>query len=428
MRFRFGLTLSLAVCTMTCHADLLAGAARVSITPDTKEFHYQLGGYVAKERTGHPATGIHDTCYARTIVLSSGTTRVAVVSLDLCFLPANMKSAVLSRIGVSGVKAAGLFLAATHTHSAPDPLALHSANTGKAGDLSTYDPKLADWMADHIAQSINEAAAKLTPAKVGSMQVDKVGLNRNRRGERLTDDQLTVVRVVSVDNKPLAEIVNYAAHPVYFGPSMMEVSGDWSGSMARILEAKEPGVVALFLNGAEGDASANGSDEGTSADKITTYAAKLGIAAYELMMQTRLTIDAKISCWTQTVQLPPRQPHPFFMLAAAAMRATPGQAKELVNQTMPTSCELSFIQIGPLLLMGFPGEPTAAVGLAAKALARERGVAIPAITALTNGWLGYLVTAEQYKAGKYEPTMSFYGETIGATILEGVKSGLLQHK
>ena len=45
----------------TARAELMAGAARVSITPDPKEFSYPLGGYVAPARLGHNATGVHDT-------------------------------------------------------------------------------------------------------------------------------------------------------------------------------------------------------------------------------------------------------------------------------------------------------------------------------------------------------------------------------
>ncbi|MEP6755943.1 MAG: neutral/alkaline non-lysosomal ceramidase N-terminal domain-containing protein [Chthonomonadales bacterium] len=418
-----------ALCSLqVAHADLLAGAARTSITPDQKLFQYQLGGYVAKERTGHNSTGVHDTCYARALVLANGSTRVAIVSLDLCFMPANVKTAVLQRIGASKVPADCVFLSATHTHSAPDPLALHSGNTGKAGDLSTFNPKLLDWMADQIGAAINEAASKLQPAKAGSAQRGGIGLNRNRRGEKITDDEMTALRIVDATNKPIACMVNYAAHPVYFGANMMEVSGDWSGSFARVLEAKEPGSVALFLNGAEGDASANGSDDGMPAEKIVTFATKLGQAATSLLNSITPESDVAISGWTHTVQLPPRKPHPFFLLAGAAMRATPAQVKELVDHSMPTTCELSFVRIGNLTLMGFPGEPTAPVGLAAKAMARDAGIKNPAVVALTNGWLGYLVTAEQYKAGKYEPTMSFYGETIGATMLEGVKVGILKSK
>src|SRR5258708_5259398 len=167
--------LLLLLLSSSANAELTAGASKVSITPDQKEFGYQLGGYVAKERTGHNAVGVHDQCYSRALVISDGTHKAAIVSLDLCFLPSSLKTAVLSRIGTSGIASDGLFLSATHTHSGPDPLALHAANTGPSGSLPTYDAKLADWIADRIAQSISEASARMKPARIGSGQLQGLG-------------------------------------------------------------------------------------------------------------------------------------------------------------------------------------------------------------------------------------------------------------
>src|SRR5262249_25731854 len=128
------LSVSLCLCGSKSHAELKAGAARVSITPDPKAMPYPLGGYVSPPRLGHNATGIHDACAAPALVLSDGTTKCAVVSLALCFLPASVREAVAARLGGTGLSAA-LFLAATHTHSGPDPLVLHRANTGPSGAL-----------------------------------------------------------------------------------------------------------------------------------------------------------------------------------------------------------------------------------------------------------------------------------------------------
>lgn len=410
--------------SLAAHADLQAGAAKVSITPDPKAIPYTLGGYVTPERLSEKATGIHDTCYARALVLANGKTQCALVSLDLCFLPANLKEAVAGRISATGISALGIFLAATHTHSAPDPLLLHNGNTTTGSALPSYDPKLLEWFADRIARAITEAHSRLRPARVGSGQMQGLGLNRNRRGEKLTDDEMTLLKVTDTDGKPLAAVFNYAAHPVYYGAEMMEVSGDWSGTFQRQMEAVLPGSVVLFLNGAEGDASPNGADEGTPAEKIDTYSAKLTEKARSLYTATSVHKIDNLAAWTQTVQLPERRPHPFFLLAASRFRANAEQARALVNRMMPQQSELSFLRVGDALFIGMPGEPTAAVGLAAKALAKEKGIPCPAVVALTNGWLGYLVTAEQYRAGKYEASMSFYGDEIGARILEGVRAGL----
>jgi hypothetical protein len=402
----------------------MAGAAKVSITPDPKAIGYQLGGYVAPQRTGHNATGIHDTCYARALVLRDGGAKAAIVSLDLCFMPASVKAAVLSRIGATGIPAAGLFLSATHTHSAPDPLGIHAGNVGQAGGLQTFDPKLSDFIAGRIAQAISEANGKLRAARAGCGQAERLGLNRNRRSDKLTDDTMTALKVVDSDGKPLAAIFNYAAHPTYYGPEMMSVSGDWAGTFERQMEAVYPGMVALFLNGAEGDASPNGADEGTNAEKIDTYSAKICQAARGLYEGIETSANGGLSAWTHETELGPPKPHPFFLLAAGALHATADQARALVNRLMPEKCEVSFVRVGTLLLIGVPCEPTASIGLTAKAMTPPPGVKTVGIVALTNGWLGYVLTPEQYKAGKYEATMSFYGDQGGEKILAGVKAGL----
>ena len=415
---------TLFICSVAARGQLIAGAAKVSITPDQKQFSYQLGGYVSPDRTGHNAVGVHDNCYARALVLSQGNSRAAIVSVDLCFLPGNVRDMVALRVENIGFKRENLFLSATHTHSAPDPLAMHSLNNLPAGKLSSFDPKLTDWICDRIAESITTAVKEAVPAKAGSGQLEKLGLNRNRRGETVTDDEMTGLKVTHIDGKPIAFVLNYAAHPVYFGSEMLQVSGDWSGAYENQMEALNPGAVALFLNGAGGDASPNGADAGTSAEKIMTYSAKITEKSIALLSQIVPTDGVTFRSWSHETPMPPQKPHPSFMLASILMKATPEQAKDLINRVMPAKIEISYLQIGPLLLMGVPGEPTTPIGLAAKASAREKGIKNPAIVALTNGWIGYIVTPEQYKAGKYEPTMSFYGDQVGVFVLDGIRQGL----
>ncbi len=422
------ITAVLLIASSLVRAELMAGAAKVSITPDQKVFSYQLGGYVSPDRTGHNAVGVHDNCYSRALVLSDGKTKVAIVSLDLCFMPANVKTSVLQHLNGTGISTEGLFLSATHTHSAPDPLAFHSANNMPAGKLSSYDEKLTNWVAEKIAESIQTANSSLKPARAGAAQLDKVGLNRNRRGEMITDDQMTVLKVTDTSGKTVAAILNYAAHPVYFGSEMLQVSGDWAGAYENQIESLNPGAVALFLNGAEGDASANGADVGTSAERITTFSTKMASTTRRLLDTVAMKDDVSIKAWIQETPMPPQKPHPSFILASFLMKATPDQTKDLINRVMPAKIDVCYIQIGDLLLMGVPGEPTTPIGLAAKGAARAKGIKYPAIVALTNGWIGYIVTPEQYKAGKYEPTMSFYGDQVGVKVLEGVRAGLERFK
>ncbi len=374
--------------------------------------------------------------YARALALSDGKATVVVVSLDLCFVPASVKTETLKHLKMDGetsVDAAHLFLAATHTHTAPDPLAMHTGNTfTNLKGWTPFDAKLLDFTAAQIAKVIAQAVKGMVPVSVGVKTEDATGANRNRRGDPTVDPALTVLKVTQIsDGKPLAAIVNFAAHPTLYDDKMMDISADWPGVMTGDVESAgakgeaNGAGVCLFLNGAEGDASPNGVDDVASGDaKVSTYGHRMGKRVLEQLAGAATAGEMPLAMWTQTVALPPRKPNALFFLAAAQMGASISQSKDLVNALMPTETQINFVRVGDLLLIGFPCEPTGDVGLAAKAMARQAGYKTPAVVALVNDWLAYALTPPQYKAGKYEAVMSFYGDQFGPTLLDGVKTGL----
>ena len=411
-------------------AQLRAGAAKVSITPDVMAMSVPLGGYAA--RRGAPATGVHDPVYARALMLQNGTVKVAVVSLDLCFLPTNVKDEVMKRVvagGVNGMDSAHLFLSATHTHSAPDPLAMHSGNTFlNLKGWTPFNPKLLDFTSGKIAEAVIAADKNLTPAKIGSAVKNAVGLNRNRRGDPTVDPALTVVEVQKSDGSALATIVNFAAHPTLYDDKMLQISADWPGVMAADVETATSGAPCLFLNGAEGDASPNGVDDAKGDAKVTVYGHKISAVVNALLSTVKMDSPdaANLATWTTEVSLPPRKANAMFYLAAGQLGATIAQAKEFVTGLMPATTQFTFVRIGGLLLIGFPCEPSGDIGMAAKAAARKAGFTTPCVVALTNGWLAYCLTPTQYKAGKYEAVMSFYGDGFGPALLTALDTGLAQ--
>src|SRR4029077_15466061 len=97
----------------TAHADdvqLQAGVARADITPASFMTMY---GY-ANRKCG-PANGTHDPLYAKALVLATGESRMAIVTLDLGNIVApNLGPKVAGALGIPV-----LLLAASHTHSGP---------------------------------------------------------------------------------------------------------------------------------------------------------------------------------------------------------------------------------------------------------------------------------------------------------------------
>jgi hypothetical protein len=113
----------------------------------------------------------------------------------------------------------------------------------------------------HLIDAINEAAANVQDARIGWGSA-QVPMNRNRHTKKEpkpTDSELTVLRFDSIDGKPIALMVNFAAHPTMLPGEELKFSAEWPGQMMAAAEAALGSNVA-FLQGAAGDMSPNTTD------------------------------------------------------------------------------------------------------------------------------------------------------------------------
>lgn len=401
-------------------APLRAGSAKVEITPDVKALRVPLGGYAARKDS--PATGVHDPIYARAVVFADDKQTIRIVSVDLCFVPANVRDAVRMHLKNPN---APLFLSATHTHSAPDPLAMHAGNAIQFSGFSKFDAALRDFIAKGIAEAVNQAESRLEAATLEIATAKVVGLNRNRRSEKTLDTEMGILRVKQAKGENGALLVNFASHPTVYGDKMREISADWCGAMTAKLDAGNgKNGVSLFLNGAEGDASPVADTGKTDEERVALYAERMVNVVQEQLKASKPQTNPTLTYHEHVFDLPPRKPNGLFYAAAGSLGVSIPQAKQFVTALMPEKTRLTFVQLGDILLMGFPCEPTAELGLKAKALARKSGYKFPLVVALTNDWLAYVLMPEQYKNGGYETGMSFYGEKFGAVLLGEVEKGL----
>lgn len=233
--------------------EVRAGVARVEITPPKG---MPLWGYAS--RRDAPGTGVLDPLHARAVVLAAGKDRWAVVSLDLGRAPTRrIGDSIRRQVKEEGID--HLFLVASHTHHGP-VLELESWPDAQKPYVAELERKL--------VAVVREAAANLAPARLG-IASREVALNRNRhskRPDRPVDRELIVVRVEQADGKPVAHLVNFAAHPTMHPAKVHQFSADFPGPLAAHVE-KELGGLCLFLQGAAGDLSANPGPE-TGPDKF----------------------------------------------------------------------------------------------------------------------------------------------------------------
>jgi neutral ceramidase len=341
------------------HAQTLeAGVASVDITPP---LGMSLQGY---PDSGRVANGIRDPLYARALVLRAGSQRMALVDLDLIapLEPDYVKQLrEAARADVSYV-----LVAAIHTHSGP-PL------------IPTLSPPPGDWESSvigKIAMAIHQAETQAVPVRLGvGYGVAYIGHNRLRRNRDSgvtwfeknwtgastspVDPTVGVLRIDDMSGNPVAILVNYACHPVIFGPDSPLYSADFPGVMSRVVENAMGGKVrCFFLQGGDGDINplyavtplAEGAAE--LSDRTGT---ELGRVAASVAQQIKTIADTAPSLQFAQDILPfgPRWDARKW-LAAAPHGAAEIAAKTKSQYELPVVTVLINKQ---LALLGMAGEP-----------------------------------------------------------------------
>jgi hypothetical protein len=215
-------------------SPLRVGAAKVDVTPAVGELPRN-------------SQGILDRLHARAIVLESGASTAALITVDAGVIPDAIWQAVTQQVQKElGIPTGNVFLTATHTHSAG----------GQRG---------ADY-AQKIVESVRLAKQKLTPARMGyGTGVSYINVNRNiidpktnrwwegANYEGPSDKTVAVLRFESLDGAPIAVYYNYAVHAVIAG-QLDQVSGDIPGAASRYVEDSfDDRIVAVWSSGAAGD-------------------------------------------------------------------------------------------------------------------------------------------------------------------------------
>ncbi|MBL8793772.1 MAG: neutral/alkaline non-lysosomal ceramidase N-terminal domain-containing protein [Planctomycetia bacterium] len=219
-----------------------AGAAVIDITPP---IGFPMWGYAARHDA--PSEGVLDPLKARAVVLEVGDQRLAIVSLDLGRAPTRQSTVAIRARIQRDARIDHVLLVASHTHHGP-VLELDDWPTPQAPYVRSLETKLGDV--------IVAAAKELKPARLG-IASKEVALNRNRHSKRAdapVDRELLVLRLEDADGKPIAHLVNFAAHAVLQDSKGRKFSADFPGVLASVVE-KELGGQCLFLQGAAGDLS-----------------------------------------------------------------------------------------------------------------------------------------------------------------------------
>ena len=387
-------------------ASLMAGAAKVEITPPVGT---PLAGY--SKRRGKHSVGIRDPLYVRAVVLSDGEDTAVIVSADLLVLPGPLVDKVLRGIFADlRIPRQAVVLTATHTHSGAGAIAdgfLYERVFG------SYDGKIEEGVAARIRWAVKQAVENRKPVTWGSA-LDEQFLagsveNRDTPGG-LVDPSLAVLLLEGQEGQPKAVLVNTAAHATLMDSQDFRFSADFPGELCRQIEGIYPGVVCLFINGAAGDARPRDSIGATPDERIERFGRLLAEGTTALISRMPTQAKADLAAWGGWFQLPPQQ-----------IRLGPIPVPQEIGQLLrPSSAYFNLVGLEGLVMVPLSGEMTAELGLRLKQRLAEQGVQ-PLLLGYANGYLGYSVTPEQYRAGSYEAAMTWYGPNFGTLMIQDIR-------
>lgn len=422
------LTVLLLVATGTVLASQMAAAGqfraacvKVDITPDTPQW---LHGYAPRK-----SEGVHDRIYHRIVAMDDGTTRMFLVSSDICTVSLAFHNAVCERLQRElGIKPAQVWWSTTHTHSAPHvgPQELSPLFVGPLGDRSSIQQDTAYWtrVTDLFVDGIRQSQSRLEPARLG-IGTGSAEANVNRRERKAdgrvvlgvnsdgaVDRQIGILRLERPDGAPIGLVANYAIHGTALGGGNKQVSGDVPGWVAEYVQGKI-GAPMLLVNGAEGNVAPRHS----VGSKINDPRLK----QYETLLGDRiLSANASIARTTD---------HVVFSVAATVIR-TPrrkglGWPDELAQYASVSESggKLVHIPVWSLVINGDTVLWAAPLELFSEIAINIRNASPFANTfyfGLTNGSLLYLPTKAAFGEGGYEPSISVVTDQAEADFTSGV--------
>ncbi len=200
---------------------------------------------------------------ARAVVLSVGSSKVAIVSVDSIGLFNVTMERIRAEVKRLDPSLTQIFISSTHDESAPDPLGLWGPDTGEEGNpespvavSSGVDEYYFNWMVPRVAHAVVAAdearkTAKLEVA-IGSLPSN---VQTCWSSYPFIDDQaLPVLQAKGAHGQVIFTLVDVSTHNETLSFSGVptythELSADWAGRMRQALEARWPGSIGVEVAG-----------------------------------------------------------------------------------------------------------------------------------------------------------------------------------
>jgi hypothetical protein len=216
--------------------------------------------------TSDPAVMVHDPLYAKALVLDDGATQVVIIAMDVVaiggisevsddFLP-QLRARIQGELAIPG---SHVLVNASHSHPPVHLLCEHEEQVARVFDaVRRAKQDMVEVSAGvgvgHEDRFVVNRTVRLKNGKHWTIRhANPMAWDEDVAGLGPIDPEIGILRFDRLDGQPLAVIFNYACHPLVGVSPWRQVSAQFPGFAAKVIEDNLPGATALFLQGAGGD-------------------------------------------------------------------------------------------------------------------------------------------------------------------------------
>ncbi len=378
-------------------SSLLVGAAKRDITPTAAtappDGTVFLGGYgFGPER---PSTGVIEPIFVRAFVVSGPEGTVAFAQNETQGTFAAYKEGPYGLIDVGeaveaatdgAVPRSHVIVGSDHSHAGPD-------TTGVWGGLP--ESYLA-FLRDQTVGAIVDAYESREQANLWTGAVDATDLIRSQFDQPpndVVDGELRVLVATEPSDsaKPIATLINYAAHATVMGSGNTLISGDWpsivSDGIERTLGIDTAVVMVADVGRTQPQRGLGGGD--ADEERLRSYGALVEERALLAIANLEPVEGVEVTATQRFLREPYANPlSPIDLLLGVVSRSdTPPWLSEETIGTV-----VSAARVGNVLFAAVPGEGYPAIQLA---MEERVGAAQHFFFGLANDQLGYLIAPEE---------------------------------
>ena len=445
--------------------NLKAGFARVNINPP---MGINIRGYY-KVRL---AEAILDDLEINALALELGDTKTLLLSIDHCGMAQEISVKFRQAASESsGVPMENIIIAATHTHTGP--AILFDTDDTLIKDYTNFVLKrfadVAKFAIDDLKPAAmgfgkgtapNVAFVRRYVMKDGSLKTNP-GVN-NPDIVRPVGDTDESVNVLRFDREGADSIVfvNFANHPDVVGGC--KISADWPGLLRKSVEKILDNTKCIFFNGAQGDVNhvnvhpkggdlngmfmdfddvSRGYSHAQYIARVVTGGVLQAFDKVEYVDVNTLKSEQRVIDVPSNKADPKDLPEahrindlhnagkdhelPYEGMMLTTVVAEAARMVRLENAPDTFDMTLSAMIIGPVAIIGIPGEPFSGIGFALKA---TEGYEMILPCCLSNGSQGYFPMQDAYDEGGYEARSSRFKAGVAEYIIEQGKDLLTKLK